>query len=343
MKPGLAKCMVCIPACMTLSLSVAVADDRSALDGIVAGHIVPRYQALQAATGELSKAVTADCQDGAPGDAGARAAFKTALLAWQSIQHIRFGPVMAHNRHYRFEFWPDKHGQGARQVRKLLSAGAAEIPPAARIGTSSVAIQGFPALERVIHGNTGDGEAGCALAVSIAANLYSMSSRIVTEWSSWQPDSVPETGKLLARNLADQLDLMAGLKLARPLGNSLETARPRRAEHWRSSLSYAALAANFDGLHGLFSGENAQPGLRAWMIAGAGPARQANQLAEHLEYGATFVGWQKLSLHDAVSDPEARSKAVFLESHVRYTEELVKSALYPALGVAAGFNSQDGD
>lgn len=329
--------------CMTLSLPGALADDRSVLAGIIDGHIMPRYQVLETATGDLSKAVIADCGDETPGDPMSRAAFKTALLSWHSIQHIRFGPVMVDNRHYRFEYWPDKHGQGARQVRKLLSAGVAKIPSAQRIGKSSVAIQGFPALERVLYGKTSDAAAACALAVSIAANLNAMSANILRQWSSWQPGSVPDVGKLLARNLADQLDLMAGLKLARPLGDSLETARPRRAEHWRSSLSYAALAANFDGLQGLLTGENTKPGLRAWVISGGGPARQVDQLAEHLKYGTTFVGWQKLPLHDAVSDQEARGKAAFLVTHVRSTEELVKSVVYPALGVAAGFNSQDGD
>lgn len=335
--------MVWVPVCMTLSVPGVAADNKSALDGIIAGHIVPRYQTLEAVTGDLSKAIEADCRDTIPGDAESRAAFKKALLAWQSIQHIRFGPIMIDNRHYRFEYWPDKHGQGARQLRKLLSSDVAEIPSAARIGKSSVAIQGFPALERILHGKTSDTGTGCALAVSISANLNTMSTDILREWSSWQPGSVSDVGKLLARNLADQLDLMAGLKLARPLGDSLETARPRRAEHWRSSLSYAALAANFDGLHGLFAGENSKPGLRAWMIAGGGPARQADQLAEHLKYGTTFVSWQKLPLHDAVSDREARGQAAFLVTHVRYTEDLVKSVVYPALGVAAGFNSQDGD
>ncbi|MEO9873497.1 MAG: imelysin family protein [Anderseniella sp.] len=326
-----------------MAVPTVASDKKSALEGIITGHIVPRYEALEAATGNLSKAVIADCGDETPGDPASRAAFRTALLSWHSIQHIRFGPVTTDNRQYRFEYWPDKHGQGARQVRKLLSAGLAEIPSAVRIGKSSVAIQGFPALERVLYGTTSDAAAACALAVSISANLNVMSANILREWSSWQPGSVPDVGKLLARNLADQLDVMAGLKLVRPLGDSLETARPRRAEHWRSSLSYAALSANFDGLYGLFTGESSQPGLRAWVIAGGGPARQADQLAEHLQYGSTFVGWQKPSLHDAVSDREARDKAAFLVTHVRYTEELVKSVVYPALGVAAGFNSQDGD
>ncbi len=343
MKNDLRKWMVWLFVCMAMTVPAVASDNKSALDGIITGHIVPRYRALQVATYDLSQAIEADCSDASPGDAGSKAAFETALLAWHSIQHIRFGPVMADNRHYRFEYWPDKHGQGARQVRKLLSSGPAEVPSAKRIGESSVAIQGFPALERVLHGKTRDAAAACALAVSIGANLKAMSADIVREWSAWQPGSVSDAGKLLARNLADQLDLMAGLKLARPLGDSLETVRPRRAEHWRSSLSYAALAANFDGLHGLFTGENSRPGLRAWVISGGGPARQADQLAEHLKYGSTFIGWQTLPLHDAVSDREARDKAAFLVTHVRYTEKLVKSVVYPALGVAAGFNSQDGD
>lgn len=343
MKPRSCKWMTLLPVCIALSAPGALADNKSPLDGIISGHIVPRYQALEAATADLSRVLEADCQDNRPGDAGSRAAFRTALLAWQSIQHIRFGPVMVDNRHYRFEFWPDKHGQGARQVRRLLQTGSGDIPSPARIGKTSVAIQGFPALERVLHGNTGNAEAACMLAVSIAANLKAMSSAVVKEWSSWQPGSMPDMGKLLARNLADQLDLMAGLKLIRPLGENLETARPRRAEHWRSALSYAALAANFAGLHGLFAGENFRPGLRAWTIEGGGTARQADQLAEHLKYGSTFIGWQNMSLHDAVTDPEARDKAEFLMTHVRYTEQLVKALVYPALGVAAGFNSQDGD
>ncbi|MEO1159260.1 MAG: hypothetical protein AAFW74_02245, partial [Pseudomonadota bacterium] len=63
-----------IPVCLTLSVPGMAADGKSALDGIIAGHIVPRYQTLQAATGDLATAVQADCRDTTPGDAKTRAA-----------------------------------------------------------------------------------------------------------------------------------------------------------------------------------------------------------------------------------------------------------------------------
>ena len=343
MKNDLARWVLSVPVCIALCTPGALADTELALDGIVAGHIVPRYQKLEAATRDLSQTIVDDCENGTLGDAGTKAAFKSALVAWHSIQHIRFGPVMVDDRHYKFEYWPDKHGQGARQLRKLLAGGVANIPSAARIGDGSVAIQGFPALERIIDDTTNDNKTRCALAVSISANLKVMSAATARGWTLWQFGPASDGGQVLARQLSDQLGLMAELKLARPLGENLETVRPRRAEHWRSSLSYAALAANFDGLYGLFAGENGHPGLRSLMLAGGGPARQADQLAEHLKYGVTFISWQRLPLHEAVSAPDARNKALFLLKHVLYTQELVKSVVYPALGVAVGFNSQDGD
>jgi predicted lipoprotein len=343
MKKYLYRLLACTAVCIALPVPSAMADANAGLDDIIAGHIVPRYQALEVATGDLSNAIVSDCKDGTLADAAAITAFKTALVAWQSIQHIRFGPIMVDDRHYRFEYWPDKHGQGARQVRKLLSAAASDIPTPANIGKASVAIQGFPALERIIHDTAVDNKARCTLAISISANLNAMSAATVREWSPWRPASGSDGVELIARNLSDQLGLMADLKLARPLGSSLAKARPRRAEHWRSSLSYAALAANFDGLHGLFEGENSRPGLRAAMLAAGGSVRQADQMAEHLKYGSTFIGWQRLPLHEAVSDARAREQVMFLVKHAHYTQELVKSAVYPALGLAMGFNSQDGD
>src|SRR3546814_3114375 len=69
--------------------------------------------------------------------------------AWMAVQHLRFGPSLLFLRVDRVEFWPDKRGTVGRHLAQLLSDHDLQ-PLAPRVfANGSVAVQGFPALERL--------------------------------------------------------------------------------------------------------------------------------------------------------------------------------------------------
>lgn len=73
------------------------------------------------------------------------------LKYWTSVQHIRFGPIEDFNNYMRIQFWPDKRGVIQRQFNKVISQKLKEYTEFIDLGQKSVAIQGIPALERIIY------------------------------------------------------------------------------------------------------------------------------------------------------------------------------------------------
>ena len=51
-----------------------------------------------------------------------RKTFKEAMLAWQGIQNIRFGPAETGMRHHNLQFWPDKKNHIGKRLNKLLAS-----------------------------------------------------------------------------------------------------------------------------------------------------------------------------------------------------------------------------
>ena len=149
----------------------------------------------------------------------------------------------------------------------LLAPGALE--------GGSVAITGLPALELILFDDAGclrrgrDARAtyACALASAIARNLATKGKAIVDAWT--RPGAFatllrtagtgneayvePEeaTGDYL-KSLHTALQAIIAVKLEEPLGESLDEARPRRAENWRSERSLADIQANFETAQALY-------------------------------------------------------------------------------------------
>ena len=323
--------------------------DKSAIaSDILAGHIVPAYTTLDAETKQLNEIITESCRDTRRLDGDpVRNAFGRALSAWMGVQHIRFGPAMAQDRHYRFQYWPDKHGQGRRQMRKLLAAQIGEMPNTEQIAKKSVAIQGFPALEQLLYPanapKADEWAKRCKLAQAMSGNLTTMATRTLADWKAYQPKDPQDMIATLVRNLTEQLQVIADLKFKRPMGKSAKEARPRRAESWRSRRSFENIRQNFVTLADLFNGGSGAHGLRSGMARSGEDADAADAIAEHLKYGAAQIKRRTQPLSQSVGTQQGRAFATFLIQHTDATRELILEHLAPAFGVKVGFNAQDGD
>ena len=310
---------------------------------------VPRFEQLGQAVLAMGGEVSGFCaQPRADGLERSRETFRQAYLAWMAVQHIRFGPSLRDDAYFKLQFWPDKHGRAGRQLNGLLLSDA-PLPDAAALAELSVAVQGFPALERLLFDAEAggfSGEAGtrrCALAMSIATHMGSLTATLVADWRTYVPKDPADALKRIYRNYLEMFSTIAELKLGRPLGKSLKGARPKRAEAWRSGLSYAAIARNLAVLGAVFQGDGAWPGLRSVLDEDLETSELADSLGQQLAYGAEVSGTRPDTLAEAVASEDGRRFLEFLVVHVEQLKDTSIELLARPLGISEGFNALDGD
>ena len=146
---------------------------------------------------------------------------------------MKFGPSLRDDAYFKLQFWPDKHGRGGRQLNGLLLS-EEPVPNAEALGALSVAVQGFPALERLLFDEdeaafVGEGGARrCALALSVSRNLSGLTATLARDWVFYDPVDEREFVTRAYRSYLEMFSVIAELKLKRPMGKSLKAARPKR-------------------------------------------------------------------------------------------------------------------
>lgn len=328
--------------------------------------IVPGYQRFAAATRTLETAVSALCAAPTPERReAARHAFEQAMLAWQHVHPIGFGPVVAGGRTSIIQLFPDRRGAIPRQLSQALAAKDPGLVAPGGLEGKSVALTGFPALEQILYDDDrlpatdtsgADPDYACALAVAIARNLAGLAAAVVDNWQ--RPDGFRDTmltaaagndAYFSAEDASGDLlkSLHTGLqsvitKLEAPLGASLEQAKPRRAESWRSELSLADIRANLETADALYAGFGAALQARADQ-----DRLDQDQLDQAIRQGFTraFAQLDAIGppLHAAVADPAARAQVEALLAEIKRLRLVVAKELAPALDLLVGFNAMDGD
>lgn len=332
----------------------------AALNKVVIGrHILPRYDALVMATAALKDSAKSYCSAPATRSlTGLQAAFGRASDAWQDIQHVRFGPVDWFFRSQRFAFWPDPRNTIGKQMAELLSKHQSGAVDAALLAKGSVAIQGLPALERLIFGDDAgklksgaDAAYRCRYVEAIATNLAQMAKDTQAAWKDGgdkafaammqdtaKPDAPyrePQEATLeLFKALYLAVELAADHKLARPLGPALKDARPRLAESWRSERSLRNIQRNLAAAQDLYlSGFSAAVSDKAVDSA----------IRDGLTKSVTAANAIRVPLETGVQDVKARPQVEALATELLALKKLLSDHLPPALDIPVGFNALDGD
>lgn len=347
--------------------TIAIASD-AALAAIAPRAVRAVYRPLHAAfagaADRLDGAVDAFCgsPDAATLDA-ARAAWRDAVPAFAAIEPLRVGPVIEENRINRVFFWPDSRRAGERQLRALL----AEPGPldAAGIAGKSVAVQGLPALERLLYAKGIDADpaaaaaATCRVAVAVAGNVSGIAAELHAAWDAPEKaDGAGTDGGIGARMISPAADdplfrsesevlrslltqLQAGLesvagpKLAPVVDGDANGVRA--LPFTRSGLYPEYLDGNLDGLAALL--------LDGGIADAAGVADEAKfELGNARRLLGKLAG--ELSVEGAPGEApsaDAADTARALRAGVTGLERLALDRVAPALGTRTGFNSADGD
>ena len=319
-------------------------------------HIIPRYQTLASESAALDSAVATLCQ--APSDANfakAQTQFRSAMHAWQGIQHVQFGPVQFLMRNYSFEYWPDKKNIGQRQLNTALNMPSDSAYGEEFFHQASIALKGFPALERLLFNDNAeqkfaDNPQRCRLTQAIAHYVAGMSSDIVNEWQNSatapatdvideESDSpIPDFSIDLMKALVEPIEMIRDTKLRNVMGQSREEARSRRAESWRSEQSLANIKANVNAAHELY----ALPGGLAELLHDAKHDDDANAINAAFESVEKQLAELPDSLVSMLDSDQHYAQLQTLAANLKTLDSALLQAMSD-LDIQLGFNSRDGD
>lgn len=320
-------------------------------------HIRPAYGRIAKASKSLALIMRAACRtdDGVSTPTIAKS-FMDVVSAWVAVQHIRFGPVTEENRYERIAFWPDPKNLTSRQMSRVLSQRDETATSAETLAKKSIALQGLTALERLMTMEPAelreDGVFRCRYAQAITQNLVKMTSEVD---AAWQADSAfvrtieqpgpqnplyrdhREAALEILKSLTGGLQFLYERKLKAPLGDSIEKARPKRAEFWRSSTTLEALDAHFETLLELYM----TSGISAYIKSVDG-GLDSTLMDSYQQALVTLKAVDKPFV-EAATDKTLRPKLDYLRFLAEDLFMRSSANVANALDLSLGFNALDGD
>jgi predicted lipoprotein len=343
---------------LALGAVAAAQTYEGANNALVEGVVVPAYQRYAGAIGRLPASIEALCASPEKLDA-AQADWREAMLAWQHAQPINFGPVIDLGLAPQIEFWPDKHGTAGRQFSQALASRDPSLLDPGRLAGKSVGLITLVTLERLLFGDAlQDPEVAgyaCAYGLAVARHQLELAQALVEAWTApgGFRDVVAGAGAgnevffsaydpaaALYRSLADTLDRVIQVKLEPPLGQSIQAARGKLAESWRSHMALPAVAANLETARDLYATVGGFGDL--YLDLGGDPAVD-RQVRAGFEDARRMTRGIPLPLALAVEDPAARAQVLQLVDEIKQLRLLIRGPVVTTLGLSLGFNATDGD
>jgi predicted lipoprotein len=331
---------------MTVALVVApvVATAQTAIiNDVVDAHILPKFQTLADNAANLAATAQGDCTVTSQ---TLQTAYAQAFDAWVSVSHLRFGPTEVDDRAFALAFWPDSRGATPRALTALITDQDPVIRSPEDYAQVSIAARGFYALEFLIYDDAlssiGDAEDHCALIKTVTTDIATLSAAILDDWQTdyaarmRSPDangtyrSDEEVLQELFKALTTGLQFTSETRLGRPLG-TFERPRPTRAEARRSGRSARHVDLSLIALNDL-----------ALRISADDP-ELSERIASSFTRAAALLSELNDPIFAGVAEPQVRFKVEVVQQSVDTIRTLILSELGPTLGVAAGFNSLDGD
>lgn len=326
------------------------ADYRGTALRVARDFALPRYEALVQATSAQANAWDTACTSQPPRVLKSLdEAFHAAADAWAKVEFLRYGPIGEDFRFERMAHWPERRNAVSRALSNLISRPDAEALSPERFQETSVAGQGFSALERLLfedetraklRASAPDGKRVCQVGHAIATALAATSRKVLEEWRQKTLPMLEQADEARAREAVTRLvtDLLTALeviedfKLAAPLGESIDSARPQMAEMWRSARSMRTIRLNLEAAATLTK-----------VLLGSDPADDGRNALEAIVSASSVAENVPDALDKAVSDPHRRRQVILVRDVVSGTRAQAQAGLPPSLAITTGFNSLDGD
>lgn len=273
-----------------------------------------------------------------------QAAYHKTADAWSTVQYINFGPITSLLRRDRLYHWPERRNAVSKSLSKLMAQKNSDTLRAKIFKQKSIAVQGFPALERLLYGQSPLGGWPCKIGQTISHNIAQIAQGNVSDWhkvialvkkAKKHPvyfDSMDEISVRLFTELLAGFQMISDQKLALPMGGSLDKAKGRRAEAWRSGRSTRIIQDNVRGLCAM---------ARSFMVFL--PEKEKQKLENQLALFELEAQGLPLSIQEAVKNEKERAILYKFLKVNRATRDMIVQKFTKYLHLTVGFNSLDGD
>ncbi len=310
---------------------------------LVERFIIPHYQALSLTADVQEKAWAEFCAK--PDEIGFEAlqrAYLSTADSWSQIEFLRYGPIGDEFRAERLSYWPERKNATAKALADLLKKDdVADLAPATFV-KNSVAVQGLPALERLLFDDkaqtemlSGERKARrCAVGQAIAWNVVTIAHDVRLGWSNDisetidDPDTAKEATSRIATDYLSSFAFMRDAKLRPMLGKDAGSARPTLAEGWRSKRSKRALTLNVES---------------ALDVAKLVMAGKDGDTPATVTTALSFAEALPEDFGPALVDVKQRQPFYLLLDALAAARDKAHDEIPAVLGITVGFNSQDGD
>ncbi|MDB6144015.1 MAG: imelysin family lipoprotein [Pseudomonas sp.] len=332
-------------------------DPQAVISAAIAKQVIlPSYSRWVDADRQLSISALAFCEGKANLET-ARVDFLHAQKAWAELQPLLIGPLAEGNRAWQVQFWPDKKNLVGRQVEQLIAA-QPQID-AVTLVNSSVVVQGLSAYEYILFDAKVDMASAeqkaryCPLLTAIGERQKTLAEEIFSRWNS-SDGMLAQLSKFPNQRYADSHEAIAELlrvqvtaldslkkKLGTPLGRQTKgVPQPFQAEAWRSKASLNSLQAS------LISAETVWTGVDNHGLRGLLPAEQkplADKIDAAYADSRSLLTALTLPLTDLLASEDGRRQLNDFYDSLNEVHRLHGGELAKALGIALGFNANDGD
>ncbi len=332
-----------IAAIAVAPLGVTAQASNPMVQQVVETHILPKFQVLAESSGNLAKVAQDNCS---PTATALREAYARSFDAWVSASHLRFGPTETDDRAFALAFWPDSRSVTPKSLSALITSQDPVANSVESYGDVSIAARGFYALEFLLFDEQltalGNAEYRCTLIQTLTADIATTSADILADWqnnyaqkllhptSDGKYRSEEEVMQELFKALTTGFQFTSETRLGRPLG-TFDRPRPTRAEARRSMRSSRHVSLSLVSLGDL-----------AGLLAQSDPAL-SQRISSSNEKSISLLDKLADPIFESVTQPQTRLKVEIIQQSLDSTRDLINAELGPRLGVAAGFNSLDGD
>jgi len=318
-------------------------------------YVLPSYGALHEANLSLQKQASLLCSElslEALDDMQPYLSHAMEALAYS--QAIDAGPMHEQMRNFQLYFWPDRNNLVTKQLEKLLAKPDFSILQDNGLAHASVALTGYPVLERLIFQPNyrqqvveNEQDFICSYIIAVSNHLVSLTGEINNAWrTNWYhqlltPDHnrfkrQHEQVSFVFSNIDLLLTKIISKKLAKPLASSAIRAKPKRLESWRSDNSLIMLKANVSAL--IMS-------LRLVLkpaLVEAGENTEWQNIEDDLTTIQVQLNQLPRPLVSYLNQPQFWQATQKLNTQfIQLQNRLLK--IYPRLNVQLGFNAYDGD
>lgn len=321
-----------LATCLLVISSIVYASEPNPTEGFsMALHnawSAPRAAEFADASKKLTPAIEALCRstETEPAMQVARRQWLHALLAWERLSGVAFGPVLERRSQRQIDFTPTR----PRLIEKAVKSAPANAVEMELIGTPA---KGLPALEWLLWVKpVQPGSAECRYAAQVAAEIE----REAAALSAAHPLALDNQTALseLVNQWIGGLEGLRWANMEMPARVALTSGGRETAEFPRGAAqaSAASWAAQWDTLRNL----------------AIGPVSLTSALHAHIKENSA----ETVALADAVRQADAAMQNLTSNDTPRILEatkqlaalkRLVENQVAPALGVNIGFSDADGD